>query len=229
MLPVCLWETEPYSQCSATCEGRQTRAVTCVCTEASTSRTTTVGDDVCDGNDPRPRPSISRSCGSECPAPEPKRGPRECNLTECQNQSDCYNDECCRRVDVGGGKLGLFCFPLLHSGAACDPEETYTCPCARGFECKQNSTSPNTKKNRKSNKKYMARVKLEKGNECPRLYKKSKLEQDKYRVAVCQPDRDQSGVNFMPLSDGPPVSDTVSSTYALSTLYKLNSFILGRA
>jgi hypothetical protein len=35
----------------------------------------------------------------------------------------------------------------------------------------------------------MARVKLEKGNECPRLYKKSKLEQDKYRVAVCQPDR----------------------------------------
>jgi hypothetical protein len=64
--PICRWASGPYSECSATCKGIQTRAVTCDCTDPIGS-ISTVDDAICEREDPRVRPSTSRSCGIECP------------------------------------------------------------------------------------------------------------------------------------------------------------------
>jgi hypothetical protein len=61
------WSND-HNSCSATCEGIQTRQVTCVCTSFSGATITTT-DDVCNDQDPRIRPVANRSCGApECPA-----------------------------------------------------------------------------------------------------------------------------------------------------------------
>ena len=108
---------------------------------------------------------------------------------------------------MGHGNTDFFCFPLLQSGDGCDPEENFTCPCAKGLECNSSSAhghgrrhprskrkkGPNHKKGPKHNNHYMAHVKFENGDKCPWLYKESKLEQEKYRTAVCVP----AGVSYL--------------------------------
>jgi hypothetical protein len=119
---------------------------------------------------------------------------------------------------MGRGVTKFFCFPLLELGAVCDPEGNYICPCARGLKCEESSPSAGPRKSTpKMSKKHqlkhgdMARVILDEGCECPRLDKKSKLEEEegKYRVAVCQPDRNRSRANVTDPCDRSPVKATI--------------------
>jgi hypothetical protein len=97
----------------------------------------------------------------------------------------------------------------------------YTCPCARGLECKENSSLADGPK-RKASKKHkgpkkpkkpkngdMPHIKFEKNDDCPWLYKESKLVRDKkYWIAVCEPDEDQAGTNVIDLCVRPPAINT---------------------
>ena len=91
---------------------------------------------------------------------------------------------------MGRGNTDFFCFPLLQSGDGCDPEENFTCPCAKGLECNSSSAHGHGRSKRKKGPKYMAHVKFENGDKCPWLYKESK---EKYRTAVCVP----AGVSYL--------------------------------
>jgi hypothetical protein len=64
----CRWVTGPYSDCSRTCEGVQTREVTCECKDENNLNVVS-SQAFCDRDDPRIRPLASRACGVECPPP----------------------------------------------------------------------------------------------------------------------------------------------------------------
>jgi hypothetical protein len=84
----CRWQAGPYSECSETCEGTQTREVSCQCTLASTEQVRAT-DDNCDRDDPRIAPLTSRSCGIECPPPTPSPTPAPVCLWKTGPYSEC--------------------------------------------------------------------------------------------------------------------------------------------
>ena len=61
----CVWRTGPYSGCSTTCIGVQTRDVSCICTVSTMEVTAT--DDNCFRDSELLQPISTRSCGRECP------------------------------------------------------------------------------------------------------------------------------------------------------------------
>jgi hypothetical protein len=66
-IPVCRWTTGNFTACSATCEGTQTRNVTCLCVLPSGS-TIVLDDIICADQDPTIKPLEDRSCGDAlCP------------------------------------------------------------------------------------------------------------------------------------------------------------------
>jgi hypothetical protein len=66
-MSVCRWTTGNFTACSATCEGTQTRNVTCLCVLPSGS-TIVLDDIICADQDPTIKPLEDRSCGDAlCP------------------------------------------------------------------------------------------------------------------------------------------------------------------
>ena len=65
----CIWRVAgPYGECSATCDGTQTREVFCQCTLNTTEEVGATGDN-CEIDDLRFMPINTRSCGIECLPP----------------------------------------------------------------------------------------------------------------------------------------------------------------
>ena len=125
---------------------------------------------------------------------------------QCDDQSDCDEDECClevtRKEDKRHGNHNYnsttFCFPHVDEDEACDLNGNWSCPCRDGLSCTEGGRSRRKRKAKKEkdySKYYRPKVTWEEGEACPTPYKKSnkkpskdtptcqqvpKLEQEKY-------------------------------------------------
>ena len=120
------WRTEPYSQCSQTCDGTQTRRVFCAYVQPSGRDDTVSAEINCLREDPQSKLRNSRPCGEECATfswvtEQYGTCSARCGYGTQTRIVYCLRTTNSSQVRVHGG----YCFtsgPMPKESRACDPQ-----------------------------------------------------------------------------------------------------------